>query len=481
MSEQRKYPELRLFVAGEHLGTEGRDVEEVIDPATGDVIGLLPHASAEDLDRAVAAATATFRLWRNTSAYERSKILRSAAQLLRERVDVIARAMTMEQGKPVAEARFELMNAADVIEWDAEEGRRTYGRVVPSRDPNMRWTVSKEPVGPVAAFTPWNFPAMIPTRKISAALAAGCTLVIKPAEETPSTILAIARCFDDAGLPKGALNVVHGKPAVVSAHLIAAPEIRKVTFTGSTAVGMHVAELAARHGAKRCTMELGGHAPVIVFDDADVDQAIQQMSFFKYRNAGQVCVSPTRFYVHDSIHDRFVEGFASAAGKLRVGNGLDEGTTMGPLANSRRVDAMERLVKDAADAGAAIVTGGERLGNRGHFFAPTVLADVPSHARIMNEEPFGPVASTVRFSEPEEAIAHANRLPFGLAAYAYTRSSKNASLLASSIESGMLGINNFMVTAPETPFGGLKQSGYGSEGGIEGLEAYLTTKLISQS
>lgn len=481
MPGQHRYPELRLFIDGEWLDNRGRKTETVIDPGTGEALAELPHATPEDLDRAAAAAGRAFKEWRATSAYERSKVLRRAASLMRDRVDAIAHNMVMEQGKTLTEARFEVMNSADVIDWDAEEGRRTYGRIVPSRDGSMRWTVSKEPVGPVAAFTPWNFPAMLPSRKISAALATGCSIVIKPSEETPSTVLEIARAFADAGLPKGVLNVVYGVPADVSSHLIAASEIRKITFTGSTSVGIQIASLAAKHGAKRATMELGGHAPVLIFADADVELAIQQMSFFKYRNAGQVCVSPTRFYVHESVHDRFVDGFSSAIGKLKVGYGLEESSTMGALANSRRIGAMERLVQDAVDNGATVSTGGQRLGNQGNFFAPTLLTDVPASARIMNEEPFGPVASTVRFSDFDEAISHANRLPFGLAAYAYTSSAKTAAALGNQVESGMLGINNFMVTAPETPFGGVKQSGYGSEGGTEGLDSYLTTKMISQS
>ncbi len=477
----QSYGELNLFIDGEWLGAGGRNAEDVINPATGEAIGSLPHATPADLDRASAAAARAFADWRKVPAYDRAKILRKAADLLRERAQGIARRMTMEQGKPLAEALQEVFISADIFDYTADEGRRVYGRIVPSRVPGVRWMVTKEPVGPVAAFTPWNFPAVIPARKISAALATGCTMVIKPSEETPASVLELARALDDAGLPKGVLNVVYGVPAEVSEHLIAAEEIRKITFTGSTAVGQHLAVLAAKAGVKRATMELGGHAPVLIFDDADVDAAIAVMAGAKYRNAGQVCVSPTRFFVQESVHDRFVDGFTKAAAAIRTGNGLEEGVTMGPLANDRRVAAMDRLIADAVSHGAELRQGGEALGNRGNFFAPTVLAHVPDTARIMNEEPFGPIAVTSSFVSFDEVIARANRLPFGLAAYAFTSSATTAAKLADALEAGMVGINNTFINMPETPFGGVKQSGYGSEGGIEGMEAYLVTKTVSQS
>lgn len=475
------YGRLQLFIAGEWLGAEGRVSEDVINPATGEPIAALPHASAEDLDRAAQAAADAFPAWRKTPAFDRAKILRRAADLVRERAEAIGRRMTLEQGKPLTEAVMEVMIAADIIDFTADEGRRTYGRVVPTRIPGVRWMVTKEPVGPVAAFTPWNFPAVIPSRKISAALATGCTMVIKPSEETPATVLEIARALDDAGLPKGVLNVVYGVPAEVSTRLIAADPIRKITFTGSIGVGKQLAVLAAEAGLKRATMELGGHAPVLIFDDADIDAAVQGMVAHKYRNAGQVCIAPTRFYVHEAVHDRFVDGFTAAASQIRIGDGLDQATQMGPLANDRRVAAMERLVGDAVEKGAVLKTGGEIGGNRGNFYKPTVLADVPEDAAIMNEEPFGPVAVTARFASLDEAIGKANRLPYGLAAYAFTNSTRTANALADGVESGMLGINNAFISMTETPFGGVKQSGYGSEGGVEGMEAYLVTKTVSQS
>ncbi|MFB9948745.1 NAD-dependent succinate-semialdehyde dehydrogenase [Rhizobium puerariae] len=478
--QTKSYGELKLFIDGEWIGPEGRVTEDVINPATGELIGALPHATAEDLDRAVAAASRAFRTWRSTTAYDRARIIRKAADILRERAADIGRRMVLDQGKPVGEAIPEVHISADILDWTADEGRRTYGRVIPSRLPGARWFVAKEPVGPVAGFTPWNFPGVIPARKISAALATGCTMVIKPSEETPSTVLEIARALQDAGLPNGVLNVVHGRPAEVSEHLIASEGIRKITFTGSTNVGRQLAVLAAQAGVKRATMELGGHAPVLIFEDADIDHAVQVMVHAKYRNAGQVCISPTRFYVHDSVHDKFVDGFARAAAALKVGDGLDPESQMGPLANSRRVPAMERMVADAVSRGARIAAGGERGGNRGYFFQPTVLADVPQDAIIMNEEPFGPVAVTARFSTFEEAIEQANRLPYGLASYAFTQSAKTATMVSDAIEAGMVGINNNAISMTESPFGGVKQSGYGSEGGSEGMEAYLVTKFTSQ-
>nr|WP_295462348.1 NAD-dependent succinate-semialdehyde dehydrogenase [Mesorhizobium sp.] len=481
MTADARYGTLKLFVDGRWLDAGDRVSEDVINPATGEAIASLPHASRDDIDAAALAAGRTFKPWKALPAYDRAKIIRKAADLLRERVEHIATRVVLEQGKPMLEARQEVLAAADIFDWTADEGRRTYGRIVPSRMPGARWLVTKEPVGPVAAFTPWNIPIVIPARKISAALAVGCTMVIKPSEETPASVLELARALDDAGLPKGVLNVVYGVPSDVSEQLIAHPAIRKITFTGSTVVGQHLAKLAAEAGVKRATMELGGHAPVLVFEDADLDHAVRAMVAAKYRNAGQVCVSPTRFYVHESLHDRFVDGFARAANAITVGDGLDPATGMGPLANPRRIAAMERLVADAVGHGATLATGGERGANRGYFFQPTVLANVPMEARAMNEEPFGPMAITSPFSTFDEVIEQANRLPFGLASYAFTTSSKTATMVADALEAGMVGLNNNFINMPETPFGGVKQSGYGSEGGTEGMDAYLTTKFVSQT
>ncbi len=476
-----RYGALQLFIDGQWIDADGRTTEDVVNPATGETIAALPHAGRDDIDAAANAAGQAFRTWRNLPAFDRAKILRKAADLLRERVEHIATRVVLEQGKPVMEARQEVLAAADIFDYTGEEGRRTYGRIIPPRIPGARWMVTREPVGPVAAFTPWNIPIVIPARKISAALATGCTMVIKPSEETPASVLELARALHDAGLPKGVLNVVYGVPANVSEQLIAHTAIRKITFTGSTGVGQQLAVLAARAGVKRATMELGGHAPVLVFADADIDHAVRTMVAAKYRNAGQVCISPTRFYVHESVHDRFVDDFAKAASALKVGDGMDAATVMGPLANPRRVSAMESFVADAVDKGAKLKAGGERGANRGFFFQPTVLANVPGDARAMNEEPFGPMAITAPFSSFEEVIEQANRLPFGLASYAFTQSSKTAAMVGEAVEAGMVGINNNFLNMPETPFGGVKQSGYGSEGGTEGMDAYLTTKFVSQT
>jgi len=473
------YGRLGFYIDGAWIERANGPQLEVLDPATGDVLAQLPSATADELDRAAEAANAAFAGWRALTALERSRLLRKAADLIRERADTIARLMTLEQGKPLAQARIELMVAADTFDWCAEEGRRIYGRIIPSPVREMEVRVNRQPVGPVAAFTPWNLPAMMPARKIGAALASGCTVVIKPAEETPATALAIVRALHDAGLPKGVVNVVFGIPDDVSRRLIAHPAIRKITFTGSTVVGQHLAKLASDAGVKRCTMELGGHAPVLILDDADLDQAVSVLVPSKFRNAGQICISPTRFYVHDSMHDRFVQEFAAATQRLVVGNGLDAATNVGPLANPRRTAAMDALIGDAVANGARLVLGGERIGNRGNFFQPTVLADVPTNARIMNDEPFGPVAVTSRFSSLDDAITQANRLPFGLASYAFTGSTRNVRKLSEEVEAGLLGINNVAVSHPEAPFGGVKMSGYGSEGGSEGMDPYLVTKLVT--
>jgi succinate-semialdehyde dehydrogenase/glutarate-semialdehyde dehydrogenase len=479
MSIEQEYPPPSLFIAGVWRDASDRGTTPIVNPATGETIGNLPVATYADLDEALSAAQAGFKVWRAVSAFDRYKILRAAANLLRERAPQIGAISTMEQGKPIGESTGEAFACADIFDWYAEEGRRAYGRIIPSKHPGVRHMVTLEPIGPVAAFSPWNFPTTIPSRKIAAALAAGCSVIIKPAEETPGSALALARALDDAGLPKGVLNVVFGVPADISSYLIASPVIRKITFTGSTAVGKQLGVLAAKV-MKPTTMELGGHAPVIVFADADLDRAANTLAMGKYRNAGQICIAPTRFFVHDSIHDAFVEKFIAAAARLKLGNGLDRTTTMGPLANSRRLSALQDMIADAAAAGARIATGGDAVGGIGNFWKPTVLVDVPDCARIMNEEPFGPVAVTQRFESYDAVVAQANRLPYGLAAYAWTQSVRTAADIGDALEAGMVGINFVGLTGPETPFGGVKESGHGSEGGIEGLDAYLHHKYIAQ-
>jgi succinate-semialdehyde dehydrogenase / glutarate-semialdehyde dehydrogenase len=452
----------------------------VVNPATEDILGQLPLASSADLERALDAARRAWPVWRGMGPLVRGKILRKAADLLRERSEVIARLATLEEGKTLAEARVELNMAAEIFDWYAEEGRRAYGRVLPQRVVGVRMTVVKEPVGPVAGFAPWNFPLGNPARKLGAALGAGCSVIVKPAEETPASALAIAQALLDAGVPGGVLQVVFGVPAEVSQQLISSPIIRAVHFTGSIPVGKQLTALAAA-GMKRTTMELGGHAPVLVFDDVDVDAVLDMAVAAKFRNAGQVCVSPTRFYVHEAVYEQFATGFAARAREVKVGNGLDEGVRMGPLAHDRRRPAVAALIDDAVKSGARLLSGGEALSGKGYFYAPTVLADVPESCRIMNEEPFGPVAVLSPFRDFDEVIAKANRLTYGLAAYAFTQNARRVNVLGEQVESGMLGINSFTIAAPEAPFGGVKESGHGSEEGIEGLESCLVTKFITES
>jgi succinate-semialdehyde dehydrogenase / glutarate-semialdehyde dehydrogenase len=474
------YPNTQLFIDGQWGPAAAGGSLPVLNPATGEQIGTLARAERADLDRALAAADRGFKVWRNTSAYERAKIMRAAANLLRERAEGIAQLMTMEQGKPLAESRMETLAGADIIEWFAGEAQRAYGRVIPSRAPHVFQTVVREPVGPVAAFAPWNFPINQVVRKVSAALAAGCSIIAKGPEETPASPAELVRVFADAGVPAGVINLVYGDPGTISSYLIPHPVIRKITFTGSTAIGKKLAGLAGEH-MKRATMELGGHGPAIVFEDADIELATRLLAAGKFRNAGQVCVSPTRFLVQEGVYDQFVEGFAAAARAIKVGDGLAEGTVMGPLANARRVQAMEGFVQDAVQQGAKLVTGGERIGNAGNFFQPTVLSRVPTTARAMNEEPFGPLALMVPFAKLDDAITEANRLPYGLAAYAYTRSSATSQALSTSVESGMISINHAGLALVETPFGGVKESGYGSEGGSEAIDSYLVTKFITHA
>ena len=474
------YPNTSLFIDGAWCAAASGRTMPVMNPATGKQIGALAHADQADLDRALEAARKGFATWRKISAFERSKIMRKAANLMRERIEMIAPLMTQEQGKTLAEAKMEIMGGADTIDWFAEEARRAYGRVIPARSEGVYQLVIKEPVGPVAAFTPWNFPINQIVRKLSAALAAGCSIIIKAPEETPASPAELIRAYADAGVPAGVIGLVYGDPATISSYLIPHPVIRKMSFTGSTVVGKQLAALAGAH-MKRITMELGGHAPVIVFDDADVDVAAKTMAASKYRNAGQVCVSPTRFLVQEGIYKSFVDKFVEATKALKVGNGLEASSTMGALANPRRSRAMEANVEDAQKHGGKVRTGGHRIGDEGNFFEPTVMTEVPNDAHAMNVEPFGPMAMINPFKSFDDAVTEANRLPFGLAAYAWTRSAKTANAIASQVETGMMSINHLGLALPEVPFGGVKDSGYGSEGGSEAIEAYLNPKFVSQA
>jgi succinate-semialdehyde dehydrogenase / glutarate-semialdehyde dehydrogenase len=474
------YPDTQLYIDGAWCAAAAGRTQPVVNPATGDVIGKFAWAERADLDRALAAAAKGFQIWRKVSAYERSRIMRKAGELMRERLQTIAEIMTQEQGKTVAEAKAEILNGADTIDWFAEEGRRTYGRVIPARGEGIYQLVVKEPVGPVAAFTPWNFPINQIVRKLSAALAAGCSIIVKAPEETPASPAELIRAFADAGVPAGAVNLVYGDPAEISSYLIPHPVIRKISFTGSTVVGKQLAALAGQH-MKRVTMELGGHAPVIVFDDADAAVAAKAMAASKFRNAGQVCISPTRFLVQEGIYESFVDQFVANAKALKVGNGLDKDTRMGALANPRRTRAMEVNLEDAGKHGGKLRAGGHAIGNKGNFWEPTVVTELPDNAKAMNDEPFGPLAIINPFKTFDDAVKEANRLPYGLAAYAWTKSAKTANAIAASVETGMISINHVGLGIPETPFGGVKDSGYGSEGGSEAIESYLNPKFVSQA
>jgi len=473
------YPSLSLYINGQFLSGDGRKTQDVFNPANQQVIGQLPHASKADLDLALQSAQKAFETWRKSSPLDRSNILRKVAALTRERAEAIARNITLDQGKPISEALAEVRSCAEHAEWHAEEARRIYGRVIPARQPNVRQLVIKEPVGVCAAFTPWNFPFNQAIRKMVAAIGAGCTLILKGPEDSPSAVVALAQLFQDAGLPPGVLNIVWGVPSEVSTYLIESPIVRKISFTGSVAVGKHLSSLAGLH-MKRVTMELGGHSPVLVFDDADIEPAAEMLARTKLRNAGQVCVSPTRFYVQEKAYDKFLAKFLDVIKSVKVGDGLEKGTQMGPLAFDRRVTAMQSFVDDANRRGAKVLTGGERIGSVGSFFAPTVVTEIGDDSMLMTEEPFGPIAPVVRFKDTDEGIRRANSLPFGLASFAFTGSLKTANRVANELEAGMVNINHFGIALSETPFGGIKDSGIGSEGGMETFDGYLTTKFVTE-
>lgn len=473
-----QYEALSLYIDGEFVSGGGRKTQDVINPATLEVLGQLPHASEADLDRALSAAQRAFDSWKHSSPMERSAILRKAAQLSRDRAQEIGLNLTRDQGKPLAEAVGEIISCADHCDWHAEECRRIYGRVIPPRTPNVRQIVVREPIGVCAAFTPWNFPYNQAIRKISAAIGAGCSIILKGPEDSPSAVMAIARIFHDAGLPKGVLNIVWGEPAKVSDYLIRSPIVRKVSFTGSVPVGKQLAALAGAH-MKRITMELGGHSPVLIFDDANIEQAAKSLAKFKIRNAGQVCVSPTRFYVQEKAYDQFLDIFVGALKNIQVGDGTAQGTEMGPLAHERRIGSMSAFVEDARQRGATIELGGDPLSQTGYFFPPTVVTNIKDDAKLMTEEPFGPIAPVVKFSDTDEVLARANSLPFGLSSYVFTNSLQTATKVSNTLEAGMVNINHFGSALPETPFGGVKDSGIGSEGGTETFDGYLVTKFIT--
>lgn len=471
------YPELKLFIGG--AWRETPDTLAVVNPATEEVIGRLPHARICDLEDALRAAESGLEIWRRTPPRTRADIMLRAAAIMRTRQEDIAQAITAEHGKPLAQARLEVIRGAEFFEWDAGEAMRIYGRVIPSA-PGSKISVHHHPIGVVAAFSPWNFPMSQPARKIAGALASGCSIILKAAEETPAGAIYIAQAFEEAGLPPGVLNLVFGTPAVISEFLIPQPSVRLVALTGSTSVGRHLTGLAAESDT-RVLMELGGHAPVIVCEDTDVEKAAVAGAARKMRNAGQVCTSPTRFFVHESIFDEFAAKFTEQAAATMVGNGMQDGVEMGPLANERRVPFLTGLVEDAVAEGAKLRTGGGRLGDQGYFFQPTVLTHVPRTAQIMQEEPFGPIAILNPVQNLDEAIAQANSVPYGLAGYGFTNRADYIDRMIDEVEVGNFSINTLEASLPETPFGGVKSSGYGREGGTEGLESYLTIKNVWHS
>jgi succinate-semialdehyde dehydrogenase / glutarate-semialdehyde dehydrogenase len=472
------YPQLHMIIDGEKIPVGHRRTHTVVNPATGAALGALPLADAADLDRALQTAQRGFRLWRVAPAQQRAAVLSGAARLLQERLEDIARVATLEEGKTLTETRVEVMMNVGLFNFYAGECQRLYGRQL-VRPAGMQSDVTYEPVGPVAAFAPWNFPIGNPGRKLGAPIAAGCSVILKSAEEAPASALAVLQCLLDAGLPKEVGQAVFGVPDEVSRHLLASPIIRKLSFTGSTAVGKHLLKLAA-DDCKRTTMELGGHGAVLVFDDVDVDQVLNTMVASKFRNAGQVCVSPTRFIVQEGVFSRFLDGFVERAGSLRVGNGLEEGVQMGPMANARRPHAMDRLIGAAKAAGAQLHCGGKRIGHQGFFYTPSVLSEIPLEAAIMNEEPFGPVALINPYRREEDMIAEANRLPYGLSAYSWTNDAKRQKRLAREVETGMFCINTTMLGGPDAPFGGVKWSGHGHEDGPEGVMACMVLKTVHQ-
>ena len=472
------YPELNLLIDGAWRAGAAGAAQEVINPATEEVLGVLPSAAPEDLDAALHSAARGFATWRAMSSYDRAAIMTRAAQLIRERVETIAVAVTLENGKPLAEARMEIGTVVDILEFSAEEGKRLHGRIVEGRAAGVRHHVVKEPVGVCLAITPWNFPINTVAKKIGAALGAGCSVILKASNETPAAAVLLVQALIDAGLPDGVVTLVFGPSAQVTRHLMASDIVRKVSLTGSVPVGKQLAVLAAER-MQRLTMELGGHAPVVVFDDVDIARAVDFLVPGKFRNAGQICISPTRFFVQDAIYDEFVATFTARAAAIKVGDGMAAGTMMGPLANARRLAAMDGFVKDARTRGATVTTGGERIGNRGYFYAPTVIKDAPDDSLVMTEEPFGPMAPMTRFATIEEVAERANALELGLASYAVTNSLERASRIGEVLAAGMVGINTVGVASPETPFGGVKESGYGVEGGPESLEHYLVPKSIA--
>lgn len=473
-----QYPQIRLFINGQWQDGTGEATCQVHNPANDALLAEFPIASPADIEQCLVAAQQGLQVWRHTAPIKRSEILLKAAALLRARARQIAEWAALDEGQPVEEAITYVQRGADMVEWDAAEGRRVYGRIIPSES-NIQVLATREPIGVVAAFTPWNGPTFTPCRKLGSALAAGCSIIMKGAEEAPASTMAVVQCFVDAGVPAGVISLVFGNPEQISSQLIDSPIVRFVTFTGSVAIGKHLAQKASAH-MKPCLMELGGHAPVIVCDDADIADAAKKLAFVKYRNAGQACLCPSRFWIAEGVYEQFCRLFTDYVATLNVGDGFDASVNMGPVANHRRLAAVQSLVDDAVNVGAKLLAGGKRIGDSGCFFEPTVLAQVPAQARILSEEPFGPIAILNSYSDLDKVIADANSLPYGLAAYIFTRNATTANRLASQLECGAIGINHLVVSTSGVPFGGMKDSGYGREGGIEGVQSYTVTKTVSQ-
>ena len=471
------YEELGNFIDGEWV-KDNKKGENVLNPANENILAFLPHASEKDLEKSLESAERGFKIWRNTPVQERAAILHKTADLIEDRADKIACIITLEQGKPIRESQGELQRTVETFRWNAEYAIKNIDDRSVLRSNGLKQKVRVEPLGVSLGLTPWNFPAFLVARKLAPALAAGCSMILKASEETPGTAVALVRALSEAGLPKGVVNLVFGIPAEISKKFFASDIVRKVSFTGSVPVGKQLANLASS-GLKRCTFELGGHSPAIVCEDSDLDIALSTLTSFKFRNSGQVCIAPSRFYVHRKHYDAFVNGFVESAHSQKLGDGFEEATTMGPMANARRIDAMANFIKNAVNSGAKLLTGGKRFGDVGYFWEPTILVDVPEESNIMKEEPFGPIAPIIPFDSLDEAITKSNSLPYGLAAYVFTQSEKNTGKLVESLEAGGIAINSAAPVPSDLPYGGFKDSGYGYEGGIEGVEAYLHKKLVS--
>ncbi len=474
-----EYP-TRMFINGSWCDAADGKTLAVINPADESVLAEVAYGSRAEADRAIAAAAKAFPSWRALSVYDRAKILKRTAELMRERADTIARALTQEQGKPLGEARLEVLHAADTFEWFAEEGKRSYGRIIPSMNVAKRHYAIKHPVGVVGTITPWNFPAALPSRKIAPALAAGCTVVSRPAEQTPLTLILMFECLAEAGIPAGAANLVIGPARPIADAFFEHPAVRKISFTGSTEVGKELIRRSADQ-VKRLSLELGGHAPLIVFPDADVQQVAQAAVIGKFRNNGQVCIAPSRFYIHEKISRDFTDAAVELAKGLKLGNGLEPGVQVGPMFEARALDKTAALIDDARGKGGKVLTGGGRSErfDKGYWFEPTVIREVKGEMKLMTEEPFAPVMPLLDFDKLDDVIAAANNTPYGLAAYVFTNDLTVATRMAEGLEAGIIGINDPVPATPQCPFGGMKESGMGRELGIEGLEAYTETKYVS--